>query len=115
MGRITDIDITINYYQLLPHITIFYYPINYYQLLSAVISYYQLLSAVAPLIIINYYPTLTLLSVTSAVTTHQDASNKNQMWLWTEPLGRSRAMKKKSSLPPQCVFLSRDVCWFKIV
>ena len=23
MGRITDIDITINYYQLLPHITIF--------------------------------------------------------------------------------------------
>ena len=70
--------------------------------------------------IINYYPTSLFfvsskkdLSVTSAVTPHQDASNKNQMWLWTEPLGL-RAMNWVVSSAAMC-FFSGYVCWFKIV
>jgi hypothetical protein len=47
------------------------------------------------------------------VTPHQDASNKNQMWLWTEPLGL-RAMNWVVSSAAMC-FFSRYVCWFKIV
>jgi hypothetical protein len=37
------------------------------------------------------------------VTPHQDASNKNQMWLWTEPLGL-RAMNWVVSSAAMCFF-----------